>query len=184
MRYKFVVLLMLIILLAGCNKIESNIEFESSLFSDRIIVDEVKESDAMLAFRVFEENEMIVQEVLIWKNLTRREVRIDLIKILERLDEKNDKVIHINLNQLVNENSSDIGDWHESDTSKMIIEFIFPSEFKISSETLYRNIMHMIIRLETLPEHGDTEVIAISTITNISISSHDFPKDTFHFVYE
>nr|WIF87798.1 hypothetical protein QOL21_04645 [Acholeplasma laidlawii] len=77
-----------------------------------------------------------------------------------------------------------IQDWHESDTSKMIIEFIFPSEFKISSETLYRNIMHMIIRLETLPEHGDTEVIAISTITNISISSHDFPKDTFHFVYE
>lgn len=184
MRYKFVVLLMLIILLAGCNKIESNIEFESSLFSDQIIVDEVKESDAMLAFRVFEENEMIVQEVLIWKNLTRREVRIDLIKILERLDEKNDKVIHINLNQLVNENSSDIGDWHESDTSKMIIEFIFPSEFKISSETLYRNIMLMIIRLETLPEHGDTEVIAISTITNFSISSHDFPKDTFHFVYE
>jgi len=84
MRYKFVVLLMLIILLAGCNKVESNIEFESSLFSDQIIVDEVKESDAMLAFRVFEENEMIVQEVLIWKNLTRREVRIDLIKILER----------------------------------------------------------------------------------------------------
>jgi len=184
MRYKFLVLLVFIIMLAGCNKIESNIEFESSLFSDQIIVDEVKGSDAMLAFRVFEDNEMIVQEVLIWNNLTRREVRTDLIKILERLDENNDKVVHTNLNQLVNENSIVLGDWHKSDTSKMIIEFIFPSKFKISSETLYRNIMHMIIRLETLPEHGDTEVIAIRTITNISISSHDFPKDTFHFVYE
>ena len=176
-------LLVFITLLTGCNKIEANIEFESTLFSDQIVVDEVMESDALFAFRVFNESGGKIQEVFIWKNSTRREVRTDLLKILEKLDENNDKVVHININRLVNENSSDLGDWHESETSKMIIEFIFPSEFIISNETFYLNIMHMIIRLETLPEHGDTEVISIRTTTTISLNSDDFPRNGLHFVY-
>jgi len=58
-------------------------------------------------------------------NLTRREVRADFLNILEKIDDNIDKIFHISINQLVNENSNNLGDWREPDSTKMIIEFIF-----------------------------------------------------------
>ena len=184
MKFKFMILLLLTTLLTACNKIEADIEFESELFSDQIVVDEMKSSDALFAFRVIDDNEFKTQEVFIWNNLTRREVRTDLIKILERLDENNERVTELSFDRLVDDDPSALEDWYESETSKMIIEFIFPSELKIAHKTLYQNIMHMIIRLETLPEHGDTEIISIKTITTLSLNSDDYLRNELHFVFE
>jgi hypothetical protein len=182
MRSKLIVLLLFITVLTGCTRLENNIEFESELLSDQLLVDTLKESEALFAFHVIEENNLKTQEVFVWKNSLRTELRNDLLKILEKLDKDNGKIVKMSLDQFMKEDLNEQDSSYSSETSRRVIELLFPSEFNISSETLYQNLMHMVIRLETLPQYGDTEVISLKTITDTCLNSNDYENNVIHYV--
>ena len=78
----------------------------------------------------------------------------------------------VNLNPLedfkITLNHRDLMEYPDVNLSSFIISVLFPRSFYIKSE-LKQSLLDMIIRLETLEEHGDTEVILIQTITNEDI---------------
>ena len=81
-----------------------------------------------------------------------------------------DKTVKLLLNSEIKINGNAIPFEPTSESSVAVLCAIFPTETKINAIILRQALGEMIIRLETLEQFGDTEVIAIQTITSETLS--------------
>ena len=156
---------------SGCNKSEENYAFFSSymtdgkesddLYSD-VIEEPLLSSEALFAYKIDKTEINTVQTVFVWKNLLRRNLRLDIIQIYDAVPDK-DKDITIKIDEEIKINNKVIEFTPSSELSFAVLRAIFPKEFKVNAKTFRNTFREMIIRLETIDYLGDTEVIAIRT---------------------
>lgn len=172
-----VLVLLNLLILSGCQKKEASVSFDSYLLSDTLLVEDLKNSDDQFAFIITESNQTYTQTIYIWDNKLRRELRQELIQLTSLLESETRRVslfqTVVNLNPLedfkITLNHRDLMEYPDVNLSSFIISVLFPRSFYIKESELKQSLLDMIIRLETLEEHGDTEVILIQTITNEDI---------------
>lgn len=172
-----VLILLNLLILSGCQKKEVSVSFDSYLLSDTLLVEDLKNSDDQFAFIITESNQTYTQTIYIWDNKLRRELRQELIQLTSLLESETRRVslfqTVVNLNPLedfkITLNHRDLMEYPDVNLSSFIISVLFPRSFYIKESELKQSLLDMIIRLETLEEHGDTEVISIQTITNEDI---------------
>lgn len=160
----FLLIMFFMIPLAGCVKTEKDIITISSYMIDNQDSDEMLNSDALFAYETSISENICLQIIYVWNNLLRRELRNDLLQIYEAIPKEDENII-LNLDSKVTINSVDIGFKESSELSLAVLKSIFLTETKMNSKELQETLHFMIIRLETLEEFGNTEVIAIQTIT-------------------
>lgn len=165
---KKMVLILLIMLfvfpLVGCNEIEKDNCLISSYMIDNTDSEDMLNSESLFAYEISISDNVCLQIIYVWNNLLRRELRNDLIQIYNAIPNK-DKDVIIVFGENIIINDKDISFKESSELSLFVLKSIFLTETKMNCKELRDNLNSMIIRLETLEEFGDSEVIAIQTIT-------------------
>ena len=163
--------------LVGCNQVKSTVEFSSYMIGSLIgqeekteedqLVERLKSSDALYAYKIDKQETSTTQIVYVWDNLLRRELRLDIRQIyLSVPDEDKSVTIKIYEDSTVKIDNKNIDFEATSDLSFAVLRAIFPKESTVNAKE-FRNIFReMAVRLETLEQFGDTEVIAIQTVTS------------------
>ena len=167
----------LMLCLVGCNQVKSTVEFSSYMIGSLIgqeekteedkLVERLKSSGALYAYKIDEQETSTTQIVYVWNNLLRRELRLDIRQIyLSVPDEDKSVTIKIYEDSTVKIDNKNIDFEATSDLSFAVLRAIFPKESTVNAKE-FRNIFReMAVRLETLEQFGDTEVIAIQTVTS------------------
>ena len=163
--------------LVGCNQVKSTVEFSSYMIGSLIgqeekteedqLVERLKSSDALYAYKIDKQETSTTQIVYVWDNLLRRELRLDIRQISLSVPDKDKSVtIRIYEDSTVKIDNKNIDFEATSDLSFAVLRAIFPKESTVNAKE-FRNIFReMAVRLETLEQFGDTEVIAIQTVTS------------------
>ena len=163
--------------LVGCNQVKSNVEFSSYMIGSLIgqeekteedkLVERLKSSGALYAYKIDKQETSTTQIVYVWNNLLRRELRLDIRQIyLSVPDEHKSVIIKIYEDSTVKIDNKNIDFEATSDLSFAVLRAIFPKESTVNSKEFRDIFREMAIRLETLEQFGDTEVIAIQTVTS------------------
>ena len=163
--------------LVGCNQVKSNVEFSSYMIGSLIgqeekteedkLVERLKSSGALYAYKIDKQETSTTQIVYVWNNLLRRELRLDIRQIyLSVPDEDKSVTIKIYEDSTVKIDNKNIDFEATSDLSFAVLRAIFPKESTVNSKEFRDIFREMAIRLETLEQFGDTEVIAIQTVTS------------------
>lgn len=167
----------LMLCLVGCNQVKSTVEFSSYMIGSLIgqeekteedeLVERLKSSNALYAYKIDKQETSTTQIVYVWNNLLRRELRLDIRQIyLSVPDEDKSVTIKIYEDSTVKIDNKNIDFEATSDLSFAVLRAIFPKESTVNAKE-FRNIFReMAVRLETLEQFGDTEVIAIQTVTS------------------
>ena len=166
----------LLFCLVGCNQEKSTVEFSSYMIGSLIgqeekteedqLVERLKSSDALYAYKIDKQETSTTQIVYVWDNLLRRELRLDIIQIYNAVPEKDKSVtIYVNADSTVKIDNKNIEFAPSSDLSFAVLRAIFPEESTVNAKEFRDIFREMAIRLETLEQFGDTEVIAIQTVT-------------------
>ena len=137
--------------------------------SDLALGKRLLESDALFAYRVTKTEKHTVQVVYVWDNLLRRELRLDLMKLYDAIPDR-DQEITLSMGETIGIGMKELAFTPCSSLSDTVFRAIFPSESKVNAKTLRNALRQMIIRLETLEAFGDTEVIALQTLTEGSLT--------------
>ena len=167
----------LMLCLVGCNQVKSNVEFSSYMIGSLIgqeekteedkLVERLKSSGALYAYKIDKQETSTTQIVYVWNNLLRRELRLDIRQIyLSVPDEHKSVIIKIYEDSTVKIDNKNIDFEATSDLSFAVLRAIFPKESTVNSKEFRDIFREMAIRLETLEQFGDTEVIAIQTVTS------------------
>lgn len=160
----FLLIIFSVFPLGGCNEIENDNCKISSYMIDNQASEEMLNSEALFAYEISISDNVSLQIIYVWDNLLRRELRNDLLQIYNSIPDK-DKNVTIEFDEKIIINDKDISFKESSELSLVVLRSIFLTETKMNGKELRENLNSMIIRLETLEEFGDTEVIAIQTIT-------------------
>lgn len=167
----------LMLCLVGCNQVKSTVEFSSYMIGSLIgqeekteedkLVERLKSSDALYAYKIDKKETSTTQIIYVWDNLLRRELRLDIRQIYLSVPDKDKSVtIQIYEDSTVKIDNKNIDFEATSDLSFAVLRAIFPKESTVNAKE-FRNIFReMAVRLETLEQFGDTEVIAIQTVTS------------------
>ena len=141
--------------------------------TDQEIEEQLLASKALFAYKLGKTESRTLQTVYVWDNLLRRELRLDLMQLCEAVPDK-DKEITISVSNEIRIAKKPIEFTPSSELSFAVLKTIFPLELQVNAQTLRQGLREMIIRLETVDYLGDTEVIAIQTITqNKSIPQYE-----------
>ena len=132
--------------------------------NDSEIEERLLTSKALFAYQLSTTESSTLQTVYVWDNLLRRELRLDLMQLCEAVPDK-DKEITISVSNEIRIAKKPIEFTPSSELSFAVLKTIFPLELQVNAQTLRQGLREMIIRLETVDYLGDTEVIAIQTIT-------------------
>ena len=170
----FIAILMLCLsVFAGCkNELEKYVSVSSYMLgspdrddpTDQAIEEQLLASKALFAYKLGKTESRTLQTVYVWDNLLRRELRLDLMQLCEAVPDK-DKEITISVSNEIRIAKKPIEFTPSSELSFAVLKTIFPLELQVNAQTLRQGLREMIIRLETVDYLGDTEVIAIQTIT-------------------
>ena len=167
----------LLFCLVGCNQEKSTVEFSSYMIGSLIgqeekteedeLVERLKSSNALYAYKIDKQETSTTQIIYVWDNLLRRELRLDIRQIyLSVPDEDKSVTIKIYEDSTVKIDNKNIDFEATSDLSFAVLRAIFPKESTVNAKE-FRNIFReMAVRLETLEQFGDTEVIAVQTVTS------------------
>ena len=167
----------LMLCLVGCNQVKSTVEFSSYMIGSLIgqeekteedkLVERLKSSGALYAYKIDKQETSTTQIVYVWNNLLRRELRLDIRQIyLSVPDEDKSVTIKIYEDSTVKIDNKNIDFEATSDLSFAVLRAIFPKESTVNAKEFRDIFREMAIRLETLEQFGDTEVIAIQTVTS------------------
>lgn len=160
----FLLIIFFVFSLVGCNEIEKDNCSISSYMVDNRDSEEMLNSESLFAYEISISDNICLQIIYVWDNLLRRELRSDLLQIYDAMPDE-DKNVTIEFDEKIKINDKDILFKESSELSLVVLRSIFLTETKMNSKELRENLRSMIIRLETLEEFGDSEVIAIQTIT-------------------
>lgn len=181
----FVFLIITLSFLVGCgHNLQSTLSIESSLYNNQEIVDDFINSDSKFAVKVTQEENQWIQNIYIWNNALRRDLRNDLIQITNHVDGNSKKIVSFEFGEKIIINNKDIKFNAISDLSKEVIDIMFPNKFNMSLNEFYNHLAYLIIRLETLEKHGDTEVIDIEIKTTEKLVLSDLEKDKIYYSQE
>lgn len=175
-------LILCITVFAGCkNEPEKYVSLSSYMLgspdrddpTDKEIEERLLASKALFAYKLGKTESRTLQTVYVWDNLLRRELRLDLMQLYDAVPDK-DKEITLSVSNEIHIAKKPIEFTPTSELSFAVLKFIFPLELQVNAKTLRQGLREMIIRLETVDYLGDTEVIAIQTITqNKSIPQYE-----------
>ncbi len=132
--------------------------------TDQEIEERLLASKALFAYKLGKTESRTLQTVYVWDNLLRRELRLDLMQLCDAVPDK-DKEITISVSNEIHIAKKPIEFTPSSELSFAVLKTIFPLELQVNAQTLKQGLRELIIRLETVDYLGDTEVIAIQTIT-------------------
>lgn len=163
--------------LVGCNQVKSTVEFSSYMIGSLIgqeekteedeLVERLKSSNALYAYKIDKQETSATQIIYVWDNLLRRELRLDIRQIYLSVPDKDKSVtIQIYEDSTVKIDNKNIDFEATSDLSFAVLRAIFPKESTVNAKEFRDIFREMAIRLETLEQFGDTEVIAIQTVTS------------------
>ncbi len=160
--------------LVGCNQAKSSVEFSSYMIgsigqeekTEDELVERLLSSDALYAYKIDRQGTNTTQIIYVWDNLLRRELRLDIMQIYNAVPDKDKSVtIYVNADGMIKVDDKNIEFAPSSDLSFAVLRAIFPEDSIVNAKE-FRNIFReMLVRLETLEQFGDTEVIAIQTVT-------------------
>ncbi|MBN3490081.1 hypothetical protein JV173_00995 [Acholeplasma equirhinis] len=178
---KLLNLFLLSFILIGCNNKFSDTEFDSRLFSDIEIVEEMLASNAFFAYKTEKFGTEFVQEIYIWDNQLRIDLHTDLSVIYERLESEPaiKSVSFENYEMFIEGSLIDIP--YSSELSREVFHLMFPRNFNVEQLLFKNRIIGMIVRLETLEEFGDTEVIVLETKTTVSMRTKNLETETIYY---
>jgi len=168
-----VMLMLCLSVFAGCKNEPEKYVFVSSYMlgsldrddpTDQAIEEQLLASKALFAYKLGKTESRTLQTVYVWDNLLRRELRLDLMQLCDAVPDK-DKEITLSVSNEIRIAKKQIEFTPTSELSFAVLKTIFPLELQVNAQTLRQGLREMIIRLETVDYLGDTEVIAIQTIT-------------------
>ncbi len=169
------------LLLAGCgNGKTENASFDSFMDDE---LSGLLESGALFSYEIEKTETGTTQTVYIWKNLLRRLLRLDLIKIYDCIPNE-DEVVTLENGEglMLNGNKLDFN--ATSDLSGALLRAILPKSSNVNAKTLRSKLQEMIIRLETLEYLGDTEIIAIKTTATGALLLENSKEGDMHLVFD
>lgn len=180
-----VVFIIILTFLVGCsNNLQSSLSIESSLYNNQELVEDFKNSDSMFAIEISKEENEWIQHIYIWNNKLRRNLRSDLIQIIESIDGNSEKIVSFEFGNKILINNKIIEFEGTSDLTKEVINIIFPNKFNMALNEFNNHIFFLIIRLETLEQHGDTEVIDIKIKTTEELVLSNLEKGRIYYSLE
>ena len=180
-----VILIITLTFLVGCsNKLQSTLSIESSLYNNQELIEDFKNSDSLFAIEILKEENEWIQHIYIWNNKLRRDLRSDLIQIRDSIDGNSNKVVSFEFGDKILINNKVIEFEKTTDLTKEVINIMFPNKFNMALNEFYNHIFYVIIRLETLEQHGDTEVIDIEIKTTEELVLFDLEKGRIYYSLE
>lgn len=181
----FVISIIILTFLVGCGKnLQSTLSIDSRLYNNQELVEDFKNSDSMFAVEITKEEDEWIQHIYIWNNKLRRDLRIDLIQIMNSIDRNSITTVSFEFSEKIIINNKDIKFDASSDLTKEVINIMFPNKFNISLNEFYDNVYYLMIRLETLEQHGDTEVIDIEIKTTEDLVLSNLEKGKIYYSSE
>ena len=181
-RLSTVFTIIICLLVSGCGQAKSETASFDSYMIDNELAYSLLSSDALFAYETDKTEANTRLTVYVWDNLLRRQLRLDLMRVCDGIPDK-DKIITVENGSVIKIDNKEIGFECESDLSKAVLKAIMPKTADVNARTFRRELMDMIIRLETLESLGDTEVIALRTTTENGLLLGSGEIGTVRFVY-
>lgn len=107
-----------------------------------------------------------------------------ITQIRDSIDGNSNKVVSFEFGDKILINNKVIEFEGTTDLTKEVINIMFPNEFNMALNEFYNHIFYVIIRLETLEQHGDTEVIDIVIKTTEELVLSDLEKGRIYYSLE